>query len=649
MNNSVVVRFTAVVLAVFGAACSNGQPYNGDGAGGHGGAAGKAGTGGASGHPGAGGSTGGHGGGGGTGTGGLGTGAGGAGAGGSATGGAGTGGSGAGGAGAGGSATGGAGTGGSGTGGMGTGGAGGGPLVCPATKHACAGGCVDNSAVANCGTRCDACTAPAGGTPTCDGTSCGFSCGGSLPKQCLSAGICVASSQCCSSSDCPTNAGGQTGSCDSATHTCNYSCTGSTKSCTTGGTTICIPTAGCCASSDCTTPCTTCDQSSHTCMAVKSATDPNGRCAGTCDASGACKSKQGQTCATTSGGCISGTSCVDGYCCNSACSGACTACDVAGHEGTCSPVPANTPPHGTRACLGTGTTCGGSCDGNGACSYPSGSCGGPSCSGTNYVATGTCQGGTCTAGATTVCHGPSNGSTGVPSCSTSTGCGISCNSGTPNNCGGACVNQQTDSKNCGGCGNKCAANHSCQSGSCTCQGFAFPAASCGGCASWNFESATAEGWGADMDPNFPVNSGSTNGFVNATASTTQVHDGTYALAVPILDDGVTTTIGSVAVPLCPNGAPVNLGGYTMSAWVMIKNGAGSSLGTLSALEFSAWSISGADNEPASFGTQTVDGWTHLSVTFSSAISADHIAIYVAPSPNQWSGTIYIDSVTLTPP
>jgi hypothetical protein len=42
-----------------------------------------------------------------------------------------------------------------------------------------------------------------------------------------------------------------------------------------------------------------------------------------------------------------------------------------------------------------------------------------------------------------------------------------------------------------------------------------------------------------------------------------------------------------------------------------------------------------------------DTWYHLSVTFSTAVQADHIAIYIAPS--QWAGTIYIDSVTLTGP
>ncbi|HXJ22706.1 MAG TPA: hypothetical protein VMT03_20985 [Polyangia bacterium] len=410
MTNSVLVRFSVVALALVGAACSNGQSFTqtdgGTGGGGHAGAtagtAGKGGTGGLAGHAGSGGA------GGGTGgivaTGGTGGTAGSSGSGG--TGGV--------------AATGGAGgvaaTGGTGgvaaTGGTGgvvaTGGTGGAAVVCdPATQHACAGVCVSNSSIATCGSRCDACTPPAGGTATCDGTSCGFTCGGSTPKQCLAAGICVASSGCCSNTDCPTNAGGQTGTCDTGTHTCNYACSGSTKSCTTGSTTVCIPTTGCCTNTDCTGTCMTCDATSHTCVAAKSMDDPNGRCAGTCDSTGACKSKQGQTCNTVAAGCISGTTCSpDGYCCDSACTGSCVACDLVGHQGTCTNLAANTAPHTNHSpCTGSGSTCGGSCNGSGACSYPTGSCGSPMCSGTGIVQAGTCSQGTCNMPAVQACAG----------------------------------------------------------------------------------------------------------------------------------------------------------------------------------------------------------------------------------------------------
>jgi len=173
--------------------------------------------------------------------------------------------------------------------------------------------------------------------------------------------------------------------------------------------------------------------------------------------------------------------------------------------------------------------------------------------------------------------------------------------------------------------------------------------SCGGCGSWDFESNTAEGWTKDVNPNFPVNGGGTNGATNFVASTAQKHDGNYSLAMPVLVDTVTTYLGSTAVPLCANGSTVALGGYTMSAWVYIHSNPGSSLTGTSFLFFSAWGPSSSDNEPALSGTNimTTDTWYHPTVTFNGAVQADHIAVYI--SPNAWSGTIYIDKVTLTGP
>ncbi len=81
------------------------------------------------------------------------------------------------------------------------------------------------------------------------------------------------------------------------------------------------------------------------------------------------KRSNGGACAAA-GECASGT-CADGFCCNAACNGQCEACDVAGSEGTCSPVAGA--PHGSRtSCDSDGTVCGGTCDGTArnACSYP---------------------------------------------------------------------------------------------------------------------------------------------------------------------------------------------------------------------------------------------------------------------------------------
>jgi len=71
--------------------------------------------------------------------------------------------------------------------------------------------------------------------------------------------------------------------------------------------------------------------------------------------------------------------CVNGVCCNEACQGTCVGCDVAGSEGTCSPVPVGKDPR--AQCTGSVTACDGTCNGAGACAYPDAPtpCGTPYC------------------------------------------------------------------------------------------------------------------------------------------------------------------------------------------------------------------------------------------------------------------------------
>lgn len=119
-------------------------------------------------------------------------------------------------------------------------------------------------------------------------------------------------------------------------------------------------------------PCGTCSAVGQ-CTPLLNQDDPvAGRCAGTCDATGACKSKKGQTCTTVPAGCASSTVCApDGYCCDIACTGPCVACDIPGKQGTCTALGVNGASHpGHGACAGAGTVCAGSCDGAGSCGYP---------------------------------------------------------------------------------------------------------------------------------------------------------------------------------------------------------------------------------------------------------------------------------------
>jgi hypothetical protein len=84
-----------------------------------------------------------------------------------------------------------------------------------------------------------------------------------------------------------------------------------------------------------------------------------------------CKPKGMPGAACTASTQCASTFCVDGVCCDQACGAQCAACDVPGHEGTCSPSQ-GAPEGGRPACDGAGTPCAGSCDGmsKDKCAYP---------------------------------------------------------------------------------------------------------------------------------------------------------------------------------------------------------------------------------------------------------------------------------------
>lgn len=87
--------------------------------------------------------------------------------------------------------------------------------------------------------------------------------------------------------------------------------------------------------------------------------------------------------------------CVDGICCSSTCSGLCEACNVAGHVGTCAPIPVGTDPADdcpqdpVSGCQRDGT-----CDGARACRlYPAGAtCLPATCAGGTESSAATCNG-----------------------------------------------------------------------------------------------------------------------------------------------------------------------------------------------------------------------------------------------------------------
>jgi hypothetical protein len=136
---------------------------------------------------------------------------------------------------------------------------------------------------------------------------------------------------------------------------------------------------GVCCDVACGDPCRSCNLPGKvgTCSAIVNADDNQCPVGSSCNATGVCAMKNGAACYTGTQ-CLSGL-CVDGNCCDSACTGTCMACNLTGAAGTCTPIPSATAD--APMCTGVST-----CDGAGACKKADGQtcadpseCGGGSC------------------------------------------------------------------------------------------------------------------------------------------------------------------------------------------------------------------------------------------------------------------------------
>lgn len=324
--------------------------------------------------------------------------------------------------------------------------------VCGANGEQCgpSGSCCESCASLGnaCGTISNGC----GETLNCGSCPSGQICYSDqccTPKQCT-AGACGSQSDGCGSTiNCPSCPSGQV--CYSQTcctpKTCGAGSCGTTSD-GCGGTITC----GSCAPGD------SCSSGTCGCFnGSKGTAETDVDCGGVC----AAKCAQGLKCLAGSD-CTTGY-CVDGVCCNSACSGTCQACTAAltgQTTGTCASVTDGTDP-GSECPTEAASTCGttGVCQG-GACAYHASStqCGAASCSGSVQTAASYCSGsGTCVAGSQTSCPAPYV-------CGPSTTC-QSCSDGAKNgnewgvDCGAA---------GCPGCpnGTACTSSTQCASGQC---------------------------------------------------------------------------------------------------------------------------------------------------------------------------------------
>ena len=183
--------------------------------------------------------------------------------------------------------------------------------------------------------------------------------------------------------------------------------------------------------------------------------------AGHCNADAGATKKNGDSCACASD-CQSGF-CVDGVCCNTACTDTCLSCDTQGSPGVCTFVPAGGAPRQETDCRASDvSTCGldGTCDGSGACRFhvQGAVCKEGACDGAAVTDVNVCDGrGHCKSGPATICA-PFN-------CDSKTNaCVVTCRSDVDCASGVSCVN--------GSCGPKprgavCMKDGDCASGFCT--------------------------------------------------------------------------------------------------------------------------------------------------------------------------------------
>ncbi|MBI2388171.1 MAG: SBBP repeat-containing protein [Deltaproteobacteria bacterium] len=231
---------------------------------------------------------------------------------------------------------------------------------CSEARECLSGSCVDGVCCDKpCTSKCEACSAAKKGSGV-DG-ACGPVTAGTDPDgECAIdpgyPGSCKADGMCDGKGACRTFASAGT-PCGSGSTSCTG---GSVTGSTCNGSGLC---------NTATVPCAPFACGATACKATCSA-DTDCASDAYCTTTGACLSKfrNGDKCAAGRE-CTSGR-CVDGVCCDVACTGSCEACDLPGSEGLCAKVKGA--PRGGRApCAGAGTPCAGTCDGAAAtCAFP---------------------------------------------------------------------------------------------------------------------------------------------------------------------------------------------------------------------------------------------------------------------------------------
>jgi hypothetical protein len=281
------------------------------------------------------------------------------------------------------------------------------------------------------------------------------------------------------------------------------------------------------------------------------------------------------------------------------------------------------------------------CNGQGACTTPTST----SCGSANY-----CTGGSCV---------PKLGN--GTSCATSTECSsANCSGGTCcaaglTGCSGTCYDLATNTANCGACGHACPAPPVVGSGSATCS-----AGSCGlACnagyllcsgtsycqiASWGFEDGTTDGF---------AKIGSQPAVTGLSVSTAAAHTGTSALAIGVTAMGMTNRGFQVGLDMCGGSGYVPAGSHVVSAWLYLQPSDGSVPPPAPTSHFGVhlYTSSSDGGDPPTTNVP-VGTWFQVSSTVSTvgsqltALSIQGVFDTDGTPATDWSGTVYVDDVTI---
>ena len=357
--------------------------------------------------------------------------------------------------------------------------------------------------------------------------------GGTDPKgRCTatvpSAGNCANDGTCNGAGACrpwSTATGCRTAVCSGSTFTPSANCDGK-GACPAATTSMCNPYICSTTSASCLTTCTGDTQCTDklTCLAT------NNQCGDKLPNGKACK-------AATD--CTTGN-CVDGFCCNVACTGGCQSCTLSGSVGTCTSIGAGNSPRTTSpvtCAAATAASCGntGKCNGSNGCQlYAAGDpCGAASCAAPTAGTVGgaaaseslasipakMCNGsGTCVTPAAVSCGAfQCDGSTGL--CKSTCGStNLDCNALTPPAGGGyICVGSGCQKKTNG---LVCTAGSECVSGNCV-DGRCCGSAACGACTACNIAGPSGSPDGTCR----PVGKGTADASCPTTAASTCGTDG----------------------------------------------------------------------------------------------------------------------------